>query len=278
MAHHGDARRRRSTLTRVSVGPAPSSLTASAPASLTKRIAFSSASVSETWNEPNGMSAITSGRRAPRVTARVSTSISSIVAGTRGVVAEDRHRRRVAHEDEVGAGLVGEAAGRRVVRRDHDDRLAPRLHAGELGDGELAGGGRAGCGGARACAHDSSSSGTLSIRRVVPTRTAAASVGGSNGASGDVVDLEAGCVEDRPRRVVGVTAWRARGAARALARAPPAERRTLRDESASPSVSRTVAHDLERELEVQVGDHPADHLDLLGVLLPEERDIAAGRW
>ena len=68
--------------TRVRVGPAPSSLTASAPDSLTKRIAFSSASVSETWNEPNGMSAITSGRRAPRVTARVSTIISSIVAGT----------------------------------------------------------------------------------------------------------------------------------------------------------------------------------------------------
>ncbi len=102
--------------------------------------------------------------------------------GDGGVVAEDGHRRRVADEDEVGAGLVREAAGRRVVRRDHDDRLAARLHAGQLGDGELAGGGRAGCGGARACAHDSSSSGRLSIRRVVPTRTAAASVGGSNGA------------------------------------------------------------------------------------------------
>ena len=68
--------------TRESVGPAPSSLTASAPASLTKRTALRSASSSETWNEPNGMSATTSGRRAPRVTARVSTIISSIVAGT----------------------------------------------------------------------------------------------------------------------------------------------------------------------------------------------------
>ena len=68
--------------TRESVAPAPSSFTASAPASLTKRIAFSIAAESETWNEPNGMSAITSGRRAPRVTARVSMSISSMEAGT----------------------------------------------------------------------------------------------------------------------------------------------------------------------------------------------------
>ena len=68
--------------TRASIGPAPSSLTASAPASFTKRIAFRVASSSDTWNEPKGMSAMTSGRFAPRVTARVSTSISSIVAGT----------------------------------------------------------------------------------------------------------------------------------------------------------------------------------------------------
>jgi hypothetical protein len=68
--------------TRASVGPAPSTFTASAPASLTNRIAFVTASASETWKDPNGMSAITSGRRAPRVTARVRTSISSIVAGT----------------------------------------------------------------------------------------------------------------------------------------------------------------------------------------------------
>ena len=72
-----------STIARArSIGPAPSSFTASAPASFTKRIAFRTASSSETWNVPNGMSAITSGRRAPRVTARVSMSISSIVAGT----------------------------------------------------------------------------------------------------------------------------------------------------------------------------------------------------
>ena len=71
-----------SALTRESIGPAPSIFTASAPASLTKRTAFSTAVSSETWKEPNGMSATTSGRRAPRVTARASTIISSIVAGT----------------------------------------------------------------------------------------------------------------------------------------------------------------------------------------------------
>ncbi len=68
--------------TRESIVPAPSSFTASAPASLTNRTAFVTASSSDTWKEPNGMSATTSGRLAPRVTARVSTSISSIVAGT----------------------------------------------------------------------------------------------------------------------------------------------------------------------------------------------------
>ena len=68
--------------TRESIAPAPSSFTASAAASLAKRTAFSTAASSETWKEPNGMSATTSGRRAPRVVARVSISISSIVAGT----------------------------------------------------------------------------------------------------------------------------------------------------------------------------------------------------
>ena len=71
-----------SAWTRESIGPAPSSLTASAPASFMNRIALCIASSSDTWKEPKGMSATTSGRRAPRLTARVSTIISSIVAGT----------------------------------------------------------------------------------------------------------------------------------------------------------------------------------------------------
>ena len=115
--------------TRESIVPAPSILTASAPASLTKRIAFVTASSSDTWKEPNGMSATISGRRAPRVTARVSTSISSIVAGTVESWPEHGHRGGVADEDHVRSRRVGEPAGRGVVGGDHRDRRVALLHA-----------------------------------------------------------------------------------------------------------------------------------------------------
>ena len=109
--------------TRVSVGPAPSSFTASAPPSFTNRIGIRERRPRLTPGyEPNGMSATTSGARAPRVTARVSISISSIVTGTRGLVAEHGHRRRVADEHDVDAGRIGEPRARRVVRGDHRDR------------------------------------------------------------------------------------------------------------------------------------------------------------
>ncbi len=68
--------------TRDSDGPAPSSLTASVRASLKKRIALRTASSSETWYEPKGMSPITIGRRAARATVRARKTISSIVTGT----------------------------------------------------------------------------------------------------------------------------------------------------------------------------------------------------
>lgn len=68
--------------TRESIGPAPSSLTTSARASLMKRIALRTASSSFTWYEPNGMSPTITGRRTERATVRVSRSISSIVTGT----------------------------------------------------------------------------------------------------------------------------------------------------------------------------------------------------
>ncbi len=98
------------------------------------------------------------------------------------VVSEDGHRGRVADEHDVGAGLVGQAARRRVVRGHHHDRLAPCLQLDELGDRQLArrGSTRGGC--SRPGAHAFSSSGTLSIRRVDPTRTAAARTGGWKGA------------------------------------------------------------------------------------------------
>ena len=141
------------------------------------------AATSETWNEPNGMSAID--ERAACATGHGPRQHEHLLHRGRDgrVVAEHRHRGRVADEHEVGPRLVRETAGRRVVRRDHHDRL-PALHQRrELGDRQLPGRGRAGSRGAGTCAHRSSSRGTLSIRRVAPTRTAAARTGGSKGAT-----------------------------------------------------------------------------------------------
>ena len=99
------------------------------------------------------------------------------------LVSEHRHRRGVADEHEVGAGLVGQAAARRVVRRDHDHRLAPRLHLGELGEGKLPRRRSGRRGSLRSGAHEASPSmTTLSIKRVEPTRTAPARTGGSKSA------------------------------------------------------------------------------------------------
>ena len=117
------------------------------------------------------MSAITSGRRAPRVTARVSTSISSIVTGTVELVAEHDHRRGVADEDQVDAGGVGEAAAGRVVGGDHHDLLAARFISASSGSGSLPG---------RAC------SGRASGTR-----------GHASSFQGDVVDQAGGADADR---------------------------------------------------------------------------------
>ena len=99
----------------------------------------------------------------------------------RALVAEDDHCGRVADEDDLDARVLGEPRSRRVVRGDHDDLLAALLHGGELGQGQLSLG---------RCAHfgspllvrpsqDESWHGTsritLSMRRVFPTCTAAAS-------------------------------------------------------------------------------------------------------
>ena len=168
--------------TRESIVPAPSILTASAPASLTKRIAFVTASSSDTWKEPNGMSATMSGPACPaRHRARQHQHLLHRRRDRR-VVTQHRHRGGVAHEDHVCARRVREPAGRGVVRGDHRDRRAALLHPEEIGDRQLAGGGGAVARRAGTCAHEASSRGTLSIRRVEPTRTAAARTGGSNGA------------------------------------------------------------------------------------------------
>ena len=69
-------------------------------------------------------------------------------------VAEHGHRRRVANEHDVHAGLVGQPAARGVVGGDHHDPLAALLHLSQLGQGQLARGGRGWCGLTRPGAHE----------------------------------------------------------------------------------------------------------------------------
>ena len=52
------------------------------PGSLTRRTAFATASSSEAWKEPNGMSPMTSARGLARATAPVSITASSMLTGT----------------------------------------------------------------------------------------------------------------------------------------------------------------------------------------------------
>src|SRR5207237_6956527 len=84
----------------------------------------------------------------------------------RALVAEDDQRRGVTDEDEVDPCVLCKAGARCVVRRHHRDLLAAALHRGELGQRQFP------------CwwsAHElPPSSGTLSMRRMPPTRTAAA--------------------------------------------------------------------------------------------------------
>ena len=87
----------------------------------------------------------------------------------------------------------------------------------------------------------------------------------------DVVDAESGASRIA-RAVSGSPVASARGRASARARSS-GESRTLRDERASPSSSRTVGITHELELELEVGDHPAQDVDLLRVLLAVEREV-----
>ena len=100
------------------------------------------------------------------------------------VVPEDDHRGSVADKDQVDPGRVRQPGAGRVVRSDHDDLVAAALHLEQLGEGELSGCGRGGAGVPGTSAHARSLSRiTLSIKRVLPTRTAAASTRGSKSAT-----------------------------------------------------------------------------------------------
>src|SRR6185312_4963940 len=148
-----------------------------------------------------------------------------------------------ADEDEVDARGVGEPAARRVVGRDHHDLVAAPLHLGQLGERQLAGRPGGVARGLRVVAHESSPSRrTLSIKRVEPTRTAAARTLASPRSSTSTYSGSRPFSEPHAAATgsgLPTAAPSARGSASARSRSS-VERRTLRDETASPSASRTV--------------------------------------
>ena len=131
---------------RDSIGPAPSSFTASAP-----RLLHEAHRVLDGVLVGHLVRAerhVGDDERPPRTARHRAREHEHLVhRGRHGrVVAEHGHRRRVAHEDDVDAGLVGQPAARGVVGGDHHDRVAARLHLGQLGQRQLAGAGVAGAG------------------------------------------------------------------------------------------------------------------------------------
>ena len=99
--------------TRESIGPAPSSLTASAPASLTKRTAFSTRLlVGDLVGAERQVGDDERPPCAPRVDRAREDEHLVHRRGHGRVVAEHDHRGGVADEDQVDAGGVGEAAAR----------------------------------------------------------------------------------------------------------------------------------------------------------------------
>ena len=98
-----------SAWTRESIVPAPSSFTASAPASFTKRIAFSKRLLVGDLERAERQ--VGDDERTPRAARHRAREQEHLVhrRGHGRVVAEDDHGRRVADEDEVDAGGIGDA-------------------------------------------------------------------------------------------------------------------------------------------------------------------------
>ena len=101
------------------------------------------------------------------------------------ITAYDAPSARIADKAGVDLILVGDPAGRRVVGGHHHDAVAAALHLPNLGERQLARGGRAGRGLAWAGGHERApfERGMLSISRVEPTRTATTKVGPSRSAT-----------------------------------------------------------------------------------------------
>ena len=109
------------------LGPAPSTLTASTPASLTKRIACATRLVGHLERSERHVGDDERALGAADDGARQHQHLVDRHRHGR-IVPEHRHRRGIADQDDVDAGGVGQASARRVVGRDHAMRLAALFH------------------------------------------------------------------------------------------------------------------------------------------------------
>ena len=115
----------------------PSILTASAPASLTKRTALATPSATDAVIAAEGH--VGDDERAAHGAAHGAGVVQHLVHGDgEGVfVAEHDHGERVADQDQVDAGLVDQARGGIVVGGERGDGLALALHLSECGHGDF---------------------------------------------------------------------------------------------------------------------------------------------
>ena len=120
-------------------GRAPSILTACAPPSLTKRSALVTACSGPRWERPVGH--IGDQQRSLDAAPHRLDVVQHLLEGDRHgvVVAEDDHGERVAHQDDLGARGVDQAALRVVVGRHHGQAMIPIGCGGHPGGGDLLG-------------------------------------------------------------------------------------------------------------------------------------------
>ena len=248
---------------RSAIGPPPSSLTASAPASLTKRWAVRDRLL---------VGRLVGAERQVADHQRRAQAAADGLGEHQQLVERDRHRVAVA-EDVVGGGVadqhdvdarvLDDQGARMVVGGDHDDRLAEGALLGELeqGDGlalRAAEPGVTGWGGHVTAPFGSTprrsgvaalSMRTLSIRRVSPMQAATTIewtglLEGVGVDHGEVLGRDAVLGQDGAPRVEGRSRrgdGAQRGAQAAAARRRSSGlRRTLRLDIARPSGSRTV--------------------------------------
>ena len=115
---------------------AASTLTMSAPPSLTRRMAARSALSTPSCTGPNGTSQLTSARSTPRRTALQQTRISSSVTSSGLAWPHRLTPDRIADRNEIGAGALGDPRDLVVPGDEADALLAVALHLLQRGDGD----------------------------------------------------------------------------------------------------------------------------------------------